>query len=90
MYELFYGQGGHVGPYVSLLNAVHAAAALLRGNKTERTIYVVPRNRMTSDKPHIVAQVCVTHEDKACRNDVYLMIPGVSPGKFVQACNLKE
>lgn len=89
MYELFYGQGGHVGPYVCLLNAVHAAASLLRGSKTERIIYVVPRSRMTSDKPHMLAQACVAHEDKACPNDVYLMIPGVPPGKFVETCNLK-
>jgi hypothetical protein len=46
MYELFYGSGGHGGPYPGLEKAVRAAINLLHGSKSERAIDIRPR---TSD-----------------------------------------
>jgi len=41
-YELFYGTGGHRGPYVGLTAACDAAEALLKGDRSERYISVRP------------------------------------------------
>lgn len=50
-FELMYGTGGHGGPYWSLDDAVNCALTLLRGNKTQQRIYVVPRDsRVLSHK----------------------------------------
>lgn len=38
--ELFYGTGGHGGPYSNVDHAIYRAVCLLRGNPTERSIEV--------------------------------------------------
>lgn len=48
-YELFYGSGGHGGPYSNLGTAVTAAIDKLHGSRTERRIDVCPR---TVDSPN--------------------------------------
>ena len=40
MYELFYGSGGHGGPYATIDDAERRAEALLRGSRTERSIEI--------------------------------------------------
>ena len=45
-YELFYGTGGHGGPYRNLQQAIVGAAQRLKGDATERRITIKPR---TSD-----------------------------------------
>ena len=42
-YELFYGSGGHSGPYHDLQSAKDRAARLLGGSKSETHIYIQPR-----------------------------------------------
>jgi hypothetical protein len=42
-YELFYGTGGHGGPYKDLITAKDAAARMLAGNKNEYKVDVRPR-----------------------------------------------
>lgn len=41
-YELFYGTGGHGGPYQDLQSAIHAAYDRLRGNRSEVWIAIHP------------------------------------------------
>lgn len=43
-FELFYGTGGHGGPYFGLEVAIEAANSLIRGHKAEHTIKVVDRH----------------------------------------------
>lgn len=43
-YELFYGSGGHGGPYSSAREASKAARRLLRGSRSERSIEVRERS----------------------------------------------
>lgn len=45
-FELFYGTGGHCGPYQDMEIAVKTAVTLLQGSRSERSISVHPR---TSD-----------------------------------------
>lgn len=40
-YELFYGSGGHGGPYPNIREAISRAKALLKGSALERVIKVV-------------------------------------------------
>ncbi len=42
-YELFYGTGGHGGPYQSYDEAKERAIALLRGSQSERSITIHTR-----------------------------------------------
>ena len=41
-YELFFGNGGHGGPYHSLAHAIYWARQLLFGSRQLRVIYVKP------------------------------------------------
>lgn len=50
MYELFYGTGGHGGPYPSLESAIRKAIALLRGSPSEHIIEVKPRSLLSWDR----------------------------------------
>lgn len=43
-YELFYGNGGHGGPYRSLASATEAAGRLLRGSRSESYIQIRARS----------------------------------------------
>ena len=53
-YELFYGSGGHGGPYTGLRTAITTAKRLLKGCQSERTIYVVSyKNWDISEKTNI-------------------------------------
>lgn len=52
MYELYYGTGGHGGPYPTLEDAMQSAERLLAGSKTEQTIRVV--NRQTNQTERVV------------------------------------
>jgi hypothetical protein len=63
-YELVYGTGGHGGPYFGIENAAAAAHRLLRGNRTEQRIHIVPR-----DAPHYEARYAVrtVTRDEACQ-----------------------
>lgn len=54
--ELFYGSGGHGGPYPSKTVAVCRARELLAGSPTEKHIYVRP----SSDWETMIAMVCKT------------------------------
>jgi hypothetical protein len=50
MYELYYGTGGHGGPYPTLEDAVQTAERLLAGNKNEQTIRVVNRHTNRTER----------------------------------------
>lgn len=43
-YELFYGRGGHGGPYTGMRQAYKRAKALLKGSPSERSISIVNRH----------------------------------------------
>ncbi len=40
MYELFYGSGGHGGPYESIDDAERRGEAILRGSRTELSVEI--------------------------------------------------
>lgn len=42
-FELFYGTGGHGGPYFGLAVAIEAANGLMIGHRAEHTIKIVDR-----------------------------------------------
>ena len=44
-HELFYGTGGHGGPYPSHEAAAKRAAQMLRGSRSETTIHIKPRTK---------------------------------------------
>jgi len=56
-FELVYGNGGHGGPYSSLEEARNRAQQLLQGSRTERSIYIVPRDERTLDRRNAVEEV---------------------------------
>lgn len=54
-YELFYGDGGHGGPYQTIEEAEEAGRQYLRGMQSVHYVYVVPYSKMLNDpiKNHV-------------------------------------
>jgi len=70
-FELFYGQGGHVGPYFQLFAACRDAARRLRGCRSEQRIVV--RDRAVADPT--AASLVVLEKDGDGK--IHLAIPGI-------------
>jgi hypothetical protein len=64
MYELVYGNGGHGGPHKDMEEAVRVAYNLLRGSRSERVIYVVPRDAPRYELRYAVRTVT---KEEACK-----------------------
>jgi hypothetical protein len=69
MFELFYANGGHGGPYPGLDEAKRWASNLLKGNPTETAIYIKPytKNNWLTTKP--VATVTKAPNGAICVTD---------------------
>jgi len=74
-FELYYGQGGHVGPYFSLFGACRDAARRLRGCRSETRIVV--KDRAVAD----VTKATLVVLEKCSDGKIILAIPGIGRRK---------